>query len=255
MGTIVVTPTKRICDDPEAYEKWVAQTDPAVYQVTMLAQRPQAPFVWSGILANAIVVNLDGKRFWDESNGNITNFRRSTYEPIHQLRGKVWVVGDQDAFAADAATNGDRLKQIRDLGGKVIQADTVEDLAKQLETQEGMYRSGLLKTLAEYNKAIDAGTTETLEPPRTKQAKMWKIGKPPFYAIPITTTIYCNFGGVSINKDAQAMDYQGTPIPNLYSVPPLGGGVMNIVYTGGIAMAGTFGYRAAKHAVAGLAGS
>ncbi|MDP3046088.1 MAG: FAD-binding protein, partial [Chloroflexota bacterium] len=250
-STVALFPAQLIRDDPVAYEKWLTEKTPETYKVTKDAEKPAGPFTQSGANANAILVNLDGKRFWDESNTVISGSRRMIFDVVQQRRGRAWVIADQNTFDADT-TSAAKVKAITDLGGKVFTANTLEEFATLLQAEQGMYKPGLLKTIAEYNAAIDNGTTEQLDPPRTKQTKFTKISKGPFYAFAITSNIYYNAGGLAMNADGQTLDYLGRPIPNLYAIPPCGGGIMTAVYTGGIAAAGTFGYRAGKHAAANL---
>jgi len=247
-----ITPTRPWGDDPEAYEEWLNVTTPKDYDARYHVGVPFPPFVTSGAGATAILVNLDGERFMDESNLIVSNQRRDLLFVLRQPQGEAWVIADQNAYDVAAAGYKSQIDAIIAEGGKVITDNTLEEFATKLEEEAGMYKAGLLKTIGEYNKAIDNGTTAELDPPRSPQEKYWKISKPPFYAIPVTATAYYTAGGLAINEDAQTLDMAGRPIPNLYSPPPCGGGIMNQIYTGGNGIAGTFGYRAGKHAAANL---
>jgi succinate dehydrogenase/fumarate reductase flavoprotein subunit len=248
-GVNVITPVTQWGDDPEGYEQWLSVTEPENYGQQYGKGRLSSPFSISGPGATVILVNLDGKRFMDESNPDSTQ-RRQMFFVLRQPQGEAWVIADQEAYDASDASES-RINSIIEAGGNVITADTIEEFADRLEAV-GMYKASLLKTIAEYNQAIDNGTTGELDPQRSEQETYWKIAKPPFYAVPVTASFYYTAGGLAINEDAQTLDFQLRPIPNLYSPPPLGGGIMNQVYTGGIAIAGTFGYRAGKHAAANL---
>ena len=245
----VITPVKQWGDDPEGYEQWLSVTEPEEYGAQYGKGRLSAPFSISGAGATAILVNLDGKRFMDESNPDDAQ-RRQMFFVLQQPQGEAWVIGDQKAYDASDASES-RINAIVDAGGNVMTADTIEELADQLKAV-GMYRADFLGTIAQYNQAIDSGTTTQLDPQRSEQETYWQIDTPPFYAVPVTASFYYTAGGLEINQDAQTLDFQLRPIPNLYSPPPLGGGIMNQVYTGGVAIAGTFGYRAGQHAAANL---
>jgi succinate dehydrogenase/fumarate reductase flavoprotein subunit len=246
-------------DDPEAYEKFLAETPVEEYTVlgkgfashtgVTSMNNPPAPFNSDGGSANAILVNLDGERFVDESNSEVSWQRRPMYFVIRQPQGMAWVIGDKDSYDADQYSQ-DKLDLITRKGGNVMTANTIEELASKMQTEAGVYKFSVIKTITDYNAAIDAGTTAELTPPRTPQETFNKIDNPPFYACAIRTCAYYNFGGLTIDKDAQVLNKQMAPIGNLYAPPPLGGGVMNQQYTGGIGISGTFGFRAGKHAAA-----
>jgi hypothetical protein len=152
--------------------------------------------------------------------------------------------------------------------GNVIISNTLEEFAEALG-RAGMYKGAFLKTIAEYNRAVDEGTLDKLPVSRftdrgsgtvldvrggvIKDIVGRAIRTGPFYAIPVAASPYLIHGGLRIDADAQVLDAQGVPVPNLYAPPPLGGGVQNVIYMGAIASAGTFGYRAAKHALKALA--
>lgn len=248
-------------DDPEAYEKFLAETPVEEYTVpgkgfashtgVTSMNNPPVPFNSGGAAANAILVNLDGERFIDESNTVVSSQRRPMYFVIRQPQGMAWVIGDKDSYDADEYSK-DKLDLITKKGGNVMIADTIEELADKMQTEAGVSKIPVIRTINEYNAAIDAGTTAALKPPRTPQEQFNKIDNPPFYAVAIRACAYYNFGGLTINGDAQTLNKQMIPIGNLYSVPPLAGGIMNELYTGGVGISGTFGFRAGRHAAASL---
>jgi succinate dehydrogenase/fumarate reductase flavoprotein subunit len=248
-------------DDPETYEKFLAETPVEEYTVpgkgfashtgVTSMNNPPAPFNSGGASAHAILVNLDGERFMDESNTVVGGQRRAMYFVIRQPQGMAWVIGDKDSYDADVDSQG-KLDLITKKGGNVMIANTIEELASKMESEAGVSKISVIRTITEFNAAIDAGTTAELRPPRTPQEEFNKIDNPPFYACAIRTCAYYNFGGLTINKDVQVLNKQMTPIGNLYAPPPLGGGVMNEFYTGGVGLSGTFGFRAGRHAAASI---
>ncbi|SHN87739.1 FAD-binding protein [Desulfitobacterium chlororespirans] len=242
-GTLVcVTHGKAVTDDPEAYEK-VIETDPD-NMPGINKGRPNPPWFGTGTvlpeLVPAIVVNLNGKRFKDEAHPIDSKYPRLTDAVLVQPEGMAFVIGDQAMSDAGAAA---MMKIIKDEGVKVVEGATLEEFAANME-KAGVYKANLLKTIREYNEAIDKGTTMELEVPR--EYNLNKISTPPFYGVPVTGQVYCNFGGLAINEKVQVLDHQKQPIPGLYAVPPAAGGVMRSIYTGSIALAGTFGWLAGK---------
>ena len=233
----VYPPDTRIATNPDKFEKFITTTDPKTWIQTLQDERPAVPF--SG---TSITVNLDGKRF--------------LYGIAFQYLGVAFVIADQKAFDTDP-TSAAKIAAIKAKGQTVYTANTLDDFATLLSSNVQMNKIGLLNTIAEYNKACDDKTTDKLDPPMAAPvapATYWKVNTPPFYAVEIASTMYFNMGGLVINSDAQVLDSQRVPIPNLYAAPPCAGGVMRGTYTGGIACAGTFGYLAALHAVANLKG-
>lgn len=201
-------------------------------------------------------MNLDGKRFVDEG--------EQWYRPIQavsrQKRSTVVLVCDKPAWdawtgmSADGAyfTIGDQIEKVLcgdKVGGKVYTADTLEDLADQLEASgiatHMMNKGAFLKTMAEYNAAVEAGEGASLDVPR-KLGSQHAITEPPFYAFPCRPAIYATWGGVAINTRAQVLDINREVIPGLYAAFPTAGGVMREIYTGAVGMAGVTGWWAGK---------
>ena len=239
-----LTPTVPVVDNPEEYER-IAKEDPDT--MPGVGAGRISPPMWVGLLnpaeAKGILVNLDGKRFRDESCVIQSKYARLPQAVLQQKEGMAYMIAD-DIIAEETPGSQMLIEQIIAEGGKVVIADTLEELAAGLHKQ-GVYEKVFLKTISDYNNAIDAGKADVLDVPRV--GGHYKISTPPFYAIPITSQIYCTYGGIEINEKTQVLDYQRRPIQGLYAVPPAAGGVMRSVYTGGIAIAGTFGYIAGKN--------
>ena len=229
-------------------------TDPEVYE--------KAPYVagagsvdWLNSVSSvtvpsgAILVNLNGQRYVDE----VAAYPRAHNSTLRQLQAKGIVVYDKPLYDTVAPYHDITVEEcfegIREGGGFVVIADTMSQLADDLAAlPTPVHKANVLKTVAEYNAAIDAGKGAELEVARTGAAT--KIESPPFYAIPVTVKIYANFGGLAMNEYAQVLDSQNQPIPRLYACPPTAGGVMRSIYTGMIGCAGTFGWIAGQHAAA-----
>lgn len=244
-GTMcAITPGPVNNEDPEAYEKARAG-DPASLP-GLSAGRPYTPG-WCSLLypeeTMGIFVNLQGKRFKDESCPIDAKYPRIPQEIVKQKRGMALMLADQAIFDK-AAGSAVIIKAIEAEGGQVFVGDTMEELATKLQDAYGMYKGTLVKTINDYNKAIDNGTAADLDVPRV--SGHFKFSTGPFYAVPTGVSCYHTFGGLAINEHAQVLDLQKQAIPNLYACPPVAGGVFREPYTGGIAVAGTFGYIAGK---------
>jgi len=241
-----------------------------------------SPPAWVALGPNAyggMLVNNLGQRFIDESSPHHAKYPRIPVAVSRQPGGFAWGIADHEIHSAAPGAEAVLKKVIAEGGtkgthGNVIISNSLEEFAEAL-SRAGMYKGAFLKTIAEYNRAVDEGTLDKLPVSRFAgrgsgtALDMWgggiseafagkgivgrAIRTGPFYAIPVAASPYLIHGGIRIDADAQVLDAQGVPVPNLYAPPPLGGGVQNVIYMGAMASAGTFGYRAAKHALKALA--
>lgn len=227
------TPRKPINSDPDEYEMVLAKTPAEDLGQVLMAGRRYVLWTASGIL-----INLDGKRFIDEGLDRRHVLQASQYE----RDARIFAIADSKVIRSPELI----FKPIIEEGGTVIQADKLEDLASKLQ-KIGVSKGNFLRTIEEYNQALEKHNGWQLDPPRSQESL--KLGTPPFYAVELTVAVYFNMGGLAINKNAQVLDMQHRPIAGLYAVPPAGGGIQNITYAGGTGCAGSFGYIAGKHAV------
>ncbi len=136
--------------------------------------------------------------------------------------------------------------------GKLKQADTLEDLARQLEVAEEDIPT-FLASVARYNELCDQGFDADFG----KQKKdMRPVKDGPFYGIAIGAWILATYNGVKINTNMQAIKPDGKPIEGLYMVGNDSGGFISNSYPqlyGGTAHGRTvcFARLAALHAVTG----
>ena len=128
--------------------------------------------------------------------------------------------------------------------GRVIRADTIEDLAKGL----GIPADKLVNTVNRYNTLCDMGRDEDFgkEPHRLSELR-----KPPFYGVRACAFLLGTLDGIRIDANMNALDENGDPIPGLYVVGNDSGGYYATTYvnlvTGGCAGRNmTFARRAAR---------
>lgn len=109
--------------------------------------------------AYSIVVNLEGERFFDETKDDLL----LNQAIAHQTFARAYEVVDasiRDAHTgANASGEGDKLDLLEKWGVELLEADTIEGLADQL-AERGVHRANFLRTVAAYNGAVDAGTTQ-----------------------------------------------------------------------------------------------
>lgn len=156
------------------------------------------------IMNGGILVNQHGKRFGNEAK----SYSGFALKVLAQPGGVAYEILDQrlydygqifpdfcDTIAADAIKRG----------------ETIEDLARIFHVDPATLR----QTVDDYNAAIptgmdDFGRTKFVEPLR-----------PPYYGVEVTGALLHTQGGLVLNRHAQVLRQDGTPVPNLYA----GGGV------------------------------
>ena len=221
---------------------------------------------------NAILVNMLGKRFYDETGeqftgntynsinpytqGSFRNARDIKFKPAnfinaamaglddgHNGGGPIWAIFDADAVARE---NWDPKPPNVDIdAGFFFSADTIGDLARNIRMKYQRVKmppADLEATVARYNSFVDAGADPDFEKP----APQFKIAKPPFYAAWATPVVHDARAGLRINGRCQVMDMQGRVIPGLYCGGESAGGFSQH----GLARATCQGYIAGKNAAA-----
>ena len=120
-----------------------------------------------------------------------------------------------------------------------VEADTLEELVEKLD---GVDKTQALKTLQEYNAAVDKDRPfdpTILDGKGTKGLKLNKTNwantfdTPPFKAYPVTCGITFTYGGLKVNENAAVLNEKDKPIEGLYACGELVGGVFYNGYPGG----------------------
>lgn len=164
-----------------------------------------------------ISVNLDGKRFYDES------FFPNGAAKIGIQPGRIaWSIVDADTLKViadrliagnDGWIHKDYLTEIETelkLDTPLKKADTIAELAALC----GIDTDALQTTIDRYNADCASGAdSEFGKRPET----MRPVLKPPFYAIYGKMATDGAFGGIRINEKMEGLRPDGTPIPGLYA--------------------------------------
>lgn len=204
-----------------------------------------------------IMVNLNGERFVDEGEDlrNLTyvKFGRAIMSQPHRTAIQIF-----DQKTIPVLRDEYRIREVTK-----VRADTIAELARELELPEG----ALERTVAEFNAACEPGdyNPSELDGVRTRGLAIDKtnwalpIDEPPFEAFVTTTGVTFTFGGLEIDETGGVRDDAGRTMPGLFAAGELVGGLFVENYPGGSGlMAGTvFGKRAgesaARHAMGGRA--
>jgi urocanate reductase len=175
---------------------------------------------------NAILVNMLGQRFWDETDSSYDFIAACLGSVIldrgkERLGGPIWAVFDSDAVTRE---KWDPTPPYVDLGKYFFSGDTLEDLASKLVgnryQKRPMLGSTLLETVNRYNSFVEAGKDADFNKPTPK----YKIQKAPFYAAWATPLLHDTLAGLRVNSKYQVVDRQALVIPGLYCVGESAGG-------------------------------
>jgi 3-oxosteroid 1-dehydrogenase len=217
--------------------------------------------------ARTIFVNLEGRRFCNESNSYV-----EVTKAMYANNGvPAWLIFD-DKFRRSHVW-GRGLPKLRDLAsvlpgrmpeeyvsnGWIKRADSIEALARQMDIDP----NSLVTTLQRFNAHAVNGQDPEFhrgesqynralgDPGNAENPSIGPIDSPPYYATEIYPGDVGTSGGVITNEYAQVLDEADKPIPGLYATGNMTATVMGRFYLGAgasIANTTTFGYVAAQHA-------
>ncbi|MGH7047819.1 MAG: FAD-dependent oxidoreductase [Stellaceae bacterium] len=191
---------------------------------------------------DVILVNMLGRRFYDETagqyiannhnsidpyvQGSYLNARNIEYSPNNFLNaalagiddgrnggGPIWAIFDSDAVEREGWRPAPPSVDIA--GGFFFAANRLADLAEKIEMKHQrvpMPPANLEETVAGYNSFVDSGVDTDFGKPNPK----YKIARAPFYAAWATPVVHDTRAGLRINAACQVIDMNGAIIPGLY---------------------------------------
>ena len=182
----------------------------------------------------AILVNKEGKRFFDE----VGTRDAVSAAIIAQTDSTSYLIIDQKMVDKSAVIAGYIKK------GFTVEGETIADLAKAM----GVDEANLVATLDTWNASVDAKKDDEFG--RTSFAEKLDTGK--FYAIQVAPGVHHTMGGVKINEKTEVLDTTGKAISGLYAAGEVTGGVHGSNRLGGNAVADfvVFGRIAGQNAAA-----
>ena len=139
----------------------------------------------------SIARGTGGGLFWDQT---------------ERLMGQEWDLEAEQALLANHIQSG-----------KVVCADTLEELAKKMKVPV----EDFIATVKRYNQLAAQKDDEDFG---KRSELLTPIVKPPFYAGRLLATILTASGGLRTNINCQVLDEDDEPIPNLYVAGSTAGG-------------------------------
>ena len=167
----------------------------------------------------AILVNAEGKRFYDE----VSTRDKVSAAIIAQPEKSAWLVVDQSMVDKSAVIAG-YIKS-----GYTVTGATYEELAKAMGVDEATFVS----TMNTWNQAVEAKSDAEFN--RTSFAN--PLTAAPYYAIKITPAVHHTMGGIVINPKAEVLNEKGEAISGLFAAGEVTGGVHGANRLGGNAVA------------------
>ena len=194
-------------------------------------------------LAGAIMVNLEARRFTDES----VNYKILASLCAAQTKGVAIQVFDRTVLDRGLANEGPLDLAHALAEGDLMQADSLAELARDV----GLDPEDLETAVRTYNTSIDASVDEF-----GRGDDRTPLTRAPFYAYPsrpALTTTYC---GVAVDRTLTVLDVFGDPIRGLHAAGEIVGGLHGAGYYSGTALgkAAVFGLTAGRAAAAGRTG-
>jgi fumarate reductase flavoprotein subunit len=195
-----------------------------------------------------MLVDRNGNRFVDEGRGDVAV--ANELARTDDVTGAAlifdfatWDAAKDDAFSQTVKTPAPN-PWLMDNGGDIFRHETLEGLAQKI----GIGPAGLVKTVEQYNRAVESSNTSSLAVPRTGKPKPLR---PLYYGLKVVPGITFTMGGVLVNGRGEALDQDEKPIEGLYAAGDTIGGLMGGYrggYTGGLMQAVVTGILAGENA-------
>jgi hypothetical protein len=201
--------------------------------------------------------NKFGRRFTDEAQGKLTGRSMTlqgeelcVQEVARQPDAMAAYVCDDVVFQRFCTLGAsDTYSQFKMAGAPVATANTLPDLARQMENWGvGMSAETILHDITEYNLAASNGKTWALPVPKTSAKHSVIIERPPFYAVLGQAGITATHGGIRVNTLGQVLHRSGKPIPGLFAAGVDIGNFNNCAYLGNLNLGAAYGYVSGENA-------
>jgi 3-oxosteroid 1-dehydrogenase len=211
---------------------------------------------------HAILVDQSGVRYMNEG-GSYMAFSKGMLERNKTVPAvPSWAVFDSQymrKYMLAGTLPGSQKPQHWYDSGYLKRADTIEGLARQLNTEPATLKA----TVERFNAFVAKNQDEDFhrgeraydrwlgDPLHKPSQTLGSISAPPLYSLPVFPGDVGTYGGVVTDEYARVLHEDGSAIPGLYATGVSTASVMGRIYPGAggsVGPAFTFGYIAAKHA-------
>lgn len=180
--------------------------------------------------AGALILNAEGKRFIDES----TSYKDIGFKALSQTNGKTFILFDERILRSQIRSRPSEnllWKNARASSKKVFVGDDLYELSRRA----GMNPENVLRTVRNYNEAIDNGEDDEFGRKTLSGnfGNLVKLNEPPYYVMPAYSGIMGTYCGLRVNPKCQIIKKGKQPFVNLLAAGEIMGGVHGANFTAG----------------------
>ena len=192
----------------------------------------------------AIIVNLDAKRFVNES----VSYKVIGEACLQQRDAVGFQIFDARIMARSNPVPTTSDFRLAEKLGLMVRADTLPELAERLHIDS----KELCRTIDRYNRSVADGIDTEFG--RTSLGAEYgrpvTIEVPPFYGYPCSTSVLATYCGLAINPSMQLVNPYGEPVSRVFAAGEIVGGFHGEGYSSGSALskAAIFGRIAGQNA-------
>ena len=167
-----------------------------------LAAGRGVPILWPMIMEGGFQININGERFSDESLG----YSEQAVKVVSQPKKIAWNIFDERLH--------ELMKEFEDYNN-AIEANAIikADNAAELSSLTGINKESLDKTIKEVEEMVEGKRKDSFGRDFTIKPKL----ESPYYTVKVTGALFHTQGGLVVNKNAQVMDKNKDPLPNLFA--------------------------------------
>ena len=167
-----------------------------------LAAGRGVPILWPMIMEGGFQININGERFSDESLG----YSEQAVKVVSQPKKIAWNIFDERLH--------ELMKEFEDYNNAIeAKAIIKADNAAELSTLTGINKESLDKTIKEVEEMVEGKRKDSFGRDFTIKPKL----ESPYYTVKVTGALFHTQGGLVVNEDAQVMDKNKVPLPNLFA--------------------------------------
>ena len=167
-----------------------------------LAAGRGVPILWPMIMEGGFQININGERFSDESLG----YSEQAVKVVSQPKKIAWNIFDERLH--------ELMKEFEDYNN-AIEANAIikADNTAELSALTGINKESLDKTIKEVEEMVEGKRKDSFGRDFTIKPKL----ESPYYTVKVTGALFHTQGGLVVNKNAQVMDKNKDPLPNLFA--------------------------------------